>query len=70
MCNYRGYLYFFLWVRRFFIKRFQITDARFLEMDAKFKKLDNRIFHLSMGKSLKDIIKEEREEKEMNNGKF
>jgi hypothetical protein len=30
--------------------------------DNKFEVLDNRIFQLAMGKSLKDIMKEEKEE--------
>lgn len=56
------------WVRGFFIKRFleidkqfQKVEERFVKMDIRFEMIENRIFQLAMGKSLKDIMIEERE---------
>ena len=53
---------FFIWIRRFFIKRFAQVDERLEKMDERFEMLDNRIFQLAMGKSLKEIMLEERGE--------
>lgn len=47
-------------IQTFFLKRFIEMDARFEKMEARFEMLDNRIFQLSMGKSLKQIMQEER----------
>jgi len=55
-------------MKAFFTQRFAEVDARFEKVDARFEKMDerfeileHRIFELAMGKSFKDILKEENE---------
>lgn len=44
-----------------FFKWFKgIFDKKFAQSDAKFELLEERIFQLAMGKSLKEIMKEEK----------
>lgn len=77
-CSIIGALYgSYKKITGFFTKRFAEVDARFEKIDARFEKmegrfekmdnrfemLENRIFELAMGKSLKDIMKEEKEGK-------
>lgn len=57
-----GSVYGFInWIKKFFTKRFAEVDAKFEKMDERFEMLEHRIFHLAMGKSLKEILTEEKE---------
>ncbi len=46
-----------------FNKKFEVQERKFEAFDNRILALDNRIFQVAMGKSLKDILLEERTKK-------